>query len=242
MGRRTHKCSRYFGSAPSRCCYLVHTHRSANAHNRTLLHQNHEHVTQVGPDIKLCQKESNATPPTRISAEELTTAQHNEIFGPDNKKDLLPFIAVGCPVRVTHNYDKKKGTVNGATGTVTGWNTATENMYTRVTGIYVQLDTGGKSVRVGRLDYTARCVDGVPLPYAHFGLALNYACTIHSTQGATITRPVFVDITEVFEYGLLYVALSRATNPDHIFLSRPVTVHDLRVINISAFYDALKLT
>lgn len=46
-----------------------------------------------------------------------------------------------------------------------------------------------------------------------FPIKLAYAITIHKSQGMSIEKLV-CDIDHIFENGQLYVALSRATNPN----------------------------
>jgi hypothetical protein len=84
-------------------------------------------------------------------------------------------------------------------------------------------------------------IEGCAFSWAPFCLALNFAATIHAAQGKTIHGTVYIDLGDVFIYGLMYVALSRATSPSNSFLSRRVTVNDLRVINLQTFHDTYML-
>jgi hypothetical protein len=148
---------------------------------------------------------------------------------------------MNCPVCITNNYDKTRGAVNGAVRIVMHWKTRVCHGAARVTGIYVKLDTSPDPILIGRLDARTQSIDGRAFPWAPFGLALNYASTIHAAQGKTIHGTVYIDLGSVFEYGLLYVALSRATSRTNIILSRRVTVKDLRVINLQIIYDSYML-
>ncbi|GMG20868.1 unnamed protein product [Ambrosiozyma monospora] len=64
-----------------------------------------------------------------------------------------------------------------------------------------------------------------------FPVRLAYAMTVHKSQGQSLAR-VGVDLmSDVFVHGLLYVALSRATNTDNVFLLTPIA-DDFQVKNV----------
>jgi hypothetical protein len=71
------------------------------------------------------------------------------------------------------------------------------------------------------------------LIFQEFPLMLNYASTVHSVQGCTLTKSVLIHI-DGFAPGLAYVALSRNTNDSQIRIKRMLSVHDLRVIRFPA--------
>jgi hypothetical protein len=70
-------------------------------------------------------------------------------------------------------------------------------------------------------------------------LVLDYATTVHSVQGRTIKSKVIIDMSNVFDFGMGYVAISRNTNVDDMFLLKPLTANDLRVPNLKRFYGAI---
>jgi ATP-dependent exoDNAse (exonuclease V) alpha subunit len=56
-----------------------------------------------------------------------------------------------------------------------------------------------------------------------FPLKLCTAITVHKSEGCTIQSTVFIEITDAFSPGLVYVALSRVTNRYNIKLLSRLT-------------------
>ena len=54
--------------------------------------------------------------------------------------------------------------------------------------------------------------------YLQFPVKLAYAITIHKSQGMTIQGSLVIDLSRIFAYGLGYVALSRATSLNNIYI------------------------
>lgn len=74
--------------------------------------------------------------------------------------------------------------------------------------------------------------------YTQIPLKLAYAATIHKSQGQTYDS---VNITpDVFQSGMLYVALSRCRDCKNIYTTRPIRPSDVMVSpTVSDFYDNL---
>ena len=53
------------------------------------------------------------------------------------------------------------------------------------------------------------------------------ALTVHKSQGKTLSRNVVINPSRLFERNHLYVALTRATGFDHIYLTEPLTLDNL---------------
>ena len=79
-------------------------------------------------------------------------------------------------------------------------------------------------------------------------LSLAWAVTLHAAQGSSIDKPVNVDHTKrtqvdgkwVAEPGGAYVALSRATELEHMRLLQPLRATDFRAHpEVKAFYRSL---
>lgn len=61
-----------------------------------------------------------------------------------------------------------------------------------------------------------------------FPVKLSWAVTVHKSQGATY-QSVGIDMADgMFAEGQMYVALSRCTDMNHLYLSRPITRDDIK--------------
>lgn len=107
-----------------------------------------------------------------------------------------------------------------------------------LTGIRVRLDSTGTTVSINRLHDTQAILLHRYIAVSFWPLALGFASTVHSVQGATISTKLCIDIQSCFAPGLAYTALSRNTNANDICLMRPLKLHDVRVLDLPAFYTA----
>jgi ATP-dependent exoDNAse (exonuclease V) alpha subunit len=143
-------------------------------------------------------------------------------------------LKVGAQVMFLKN-DPEKAFVNGTLGRIS---------YLTEDKIRVAiLDDGGdrKEIEVDRMDWEfirygmdeknpGEIKATVLGTFRQYPLRLAWAITIHKSQGKTFDR-VFLDLGEkgAFEYGQTYVALSRCTRLDGIFLRRPLRAEDILV-------------
>jgi ATP-dependent DNA helicase PIF1 len=75
-----------------------------------------------------------------------------------------------------------------------------------------------ESFDIPKTEFTLLNAEGDPVVVAkNFPVTLAWAMTIHKAQGATLSR-MRVDLRKLWEPGQAYVALSRARNPDEVFL------------------------
>ena len=116
---------------------------------------------------------------------------------------------------IVKNYDITRGIVNG---------TLCELLTYDRSVLQVKLLTGaqaGKVVMLPRCTFEVSAEDsGLPFAFkrTQFPLMPGYCATVHKAQGQSLKR-VGVDLTEqVFAHGQLYVALSRASTPDGLFI------------------------
>ena len=76
----------------------------------------------------------------------------------------------------------------------------------------------GREIQLEKADFTLLDADGTPVVTArNFPISLAWAVTIHKAQGSTLDI-IWVDIRRLWEPGQAYVALSRVTDPDGLWI------------------------
>jgi energy-coupling factor transporter ATP-binding protein EcfA2 len=141
-------------------------------------------------------------------------------------------IKVGAQVMFLRNdiasFGEAPRWVNGTIGTVT-----------RITGGTVRVEVDGREHDVEpaawekyRYSYsplTKRITREIVAEFHQFPLRLAWAVTIHKSQGKTYDRAV-IDLGQgAFAPGQTYVALSRLTSIEGLYLTRPLRPSDIRV-------------
>jgi ATP-dependent exoDNAse (exonuclease V) alpha subunit len=107
------------------------------------------------------------------------------------------------------NVDIEGGIVNGTTGKVVGFGGINGTPRVELSnGNIVQTSKAIWEIKQGDLTIAAR--EQVPLMLA-------YALTIHKSQGMSLAR-VEVNMTKIFEKSQLYVAMSRCTSLEGLYL------------------------
>ncbi len=141
-------------------------------------------------------------------------------------------LKVGAQVMFLRNDTSMSGEpprwVNGTIGTVT-----------RILGESVRVEIDGEEVDVEpavwerfRYSYdpgTKKLSRDVVAEFTQFPLRLAWAVTIHKSQGKTYDRAIIDLGSGAFAPGQTYVALSRLTSLDGLYLSRPLRPSDIRV-------------
>ena len=137
-------------------------------------------------------------------------------------------LAKGAKVMLTRNVDVSDGLVNGATGTVT----SLINYEKQVNGklemkaVAVTFDNKRVGLKSGNLTAIGNqvCIERVEeelkksnITRHQFPIKLAWACTAHKVQGMT-TDKVVVNLDKIFSPGQAYVALSRVTRKEGLFI------------------------
>lgn len=133
----------------------------------------------------------------------------------------------GLPVLLTSTLDKSQKLVNGTRGRVEHIDLAMRQVHVRFfpfCGGGGGGGGGGTNEEEGVLyivvprRYEVRDVRQQPVANIYqFPLILGYAITIHRAQGMTLSS-AFIDFEKVFEYHMVYVALSRLRNESQLYI------------------------
>ena len=164
-------------------------------------------------------------------------------------------LCIGARIMISKNIDVTDGLVNGTQGTVVGFLPPVSSQ--NIVAVIVRCDhhKSGQQTRLKYAQIARKYPESVPIfrdqvtvfigKYARgneilrqqFPLRLCWGCTIHKTQGMTLQQAV-VSINGRFNHGQCYVALSRVTSINGLYLTK----FDKNKIRASQeTHDAMKL-
>ncbi|KAL3638280.1 hypothetical protein CASFOL_017651 [Castilleja foliolosa] len=134
-------------------------------------------------------------------------------------------LCVGARVMLVKNINPWRKLVNGATGTVMELCKVSESKYESLgdmcSGGYVlplvKFDSGLELV-VEPETWVVMDGDSVVARRRQIPLILSWALSIHKCQGMTLDK-LHTDLSKVFDFGMVYVALSRVRNLGGLYLS-----------------------
>jgi ATP-dependent DNA helicase PIF1 len=128
------------------------------------------------------------------------------------------------------NLNPLDGLVNGSRGVVTDFVRVGSTLLPTV------LFNNGKKALIEPHDWTRKSHEGVVK--VQLPLKLAWACTIHKSQGQTLDK-VLVDCgSSIFEYGQIYVALSRVKDINSLYLTSFDHTKIMAHPKILEFYDS----
>jgi hypothetical protein len=168
----------------------------------------------------------------------MMTAQGREAIISMLKKGCLSpenlELKVGAVVMCTKNNPKERF-VNGTLGTVTSFD--------EFTGQPTIKTHKGRTITIAPMDWTVEENGKIIAQITQIPLRLAWAITIHKSQGMSLDS-VVMDLSQVFEFGQGYVALSRVRRLSGLYLlgwnERAFQVHPEILAKNGSFLSASK--
>jgi ATP-dependent DNA helicase PIF1 len=174
----------------------------------------------------------NAAALRRLSGKALTAKAEvtGDFGGRTYPADEVLELKVGAQVMFLRNDSPLDGGprwVNGSIGTVTR---VARTVYVEIDGTTHEVEPAvWEKYKYSYNAATKKLSRDVVAEFTQFPLRLAWAVTIHKSQGATYERAI-VDLgSRVFSPGQTYVALSRLTGLDGLYLTRPLRPSDIIV-------------
>lgn len=173
------------------------------------------------------------------NASELNTSKYNLIQADEKRYDAdidgefkdeffkaikVVTLKVGAQVMVIKN-NNKRGYYNGMIGTVTHLNE--NNVMINVKGINHRIEFE-KWEKFEPRSYGGKVEMEVVATFTQMPLKLAWAITIHKAQGLTFERAV-LDVESSFESGQVYVALSRCTSLEGLYLKSRIPKNVIKI-------------
>jgi len=141
------------------------------------------------------------------------------LMSKDGRKQLEDYfplfyleLAEGAQVMMRTNKHIDAGVCNGTLGIITAIEPNFVSVLFVVKGKFME-----KPMEIERCEFATSVGKTAELVMTQFPLTLAYASTVHKCQGLTLDR-LRVDCSSMFASGMLYVALSRARELEHICL------------------------
>ena len=212
---------------PHGALHIFAENAPAHAHNKQMLDRLTSHCVQIEAIDELPKDVSSARIDARRNAKQSETGGLARILE----------IKLNARVMLTANIDILDRLINGLLGTVK--HIASHNG--NVKKIYLKLDDSKAGLHAMSGDVLASSRQWVPISRTEakisinagsnrkgsvirrtqFPLMLSYACTVHKVQGLSLENVVVsfnLERQKTFNYGQMYVALSRATSLNGLFL------------------------
>lgn len=149
--------------------------------------------------------------PAKLQVFNMSSKGHDMLVATIKKGCLSPEtlnLKIGASVMFTKN-SPKDGWVNGTLGIIEGFDIKNRNPVVKI--------KNGKRVVVEQMEWSVEENGKVKAKISQFPLRLAWAITVHKSQGMSLDEAV-MDLSDVFEYGQGYVALSRVRRLSGIYL------------------------
>jgi ATP-dependent DNA helicase PIF1 len=217
---------------------ICFTHETANQHNEYLADRS---ATTMNSPIRTLKAINSAVKVTSDIASAMATPEFIDAVDLHSLPPTHLKLFEGCIVALHRNIDVTRGLTNGA------------KLIVLKIGIYiirVRVVSNGKVADIPRLKLSAKASNGIEFERLQFPVKLAYAITSNRSQGQTFTNKVIIDCrSPSFAHGQLYVACTRATDPNNIIVigapaqqAIAVTYQELIVRSYDVYQNAVQNT
>jgi ATP-dependent DNA helicase PIF1 len=186
---------------------ICFTHETANQHNNYL---SARAATEMNASIVSLRAVNAAVKVTSDIASAMATPEFIDAVDLHSLPPTNLKLFVGCIVALHRNIDKTRGLTNGAKVIICKISTYL---------LRVKVVSTGVEADIPRMKLSAKASNGIEFERLQFPVKLAYAITSNRSQGQTFTNKVIIDCrSPSFAHGQLYVACTRATNPNNIII------------------------
>nr|XP_034309066.1 uncharacterized protein LOC117683597 [Crassostrea gigas]XP_034309067.1 uncharacterized protein LOC117683597 [Crassostrea gigas]XP_034309068.1 uncharacterized protein LOC117683597 [Crassostrea gigas]XP_034309069.1 uncharacterized protein LOC117683597 [Crassostrea gigas] len=211
-----HECLR---EGPNDVLHVYSTNQEANEYNLKMLHRNCEELIEIHADDY---QKDKTTGKLALREKPLTSTRVDGLSA-----SLL--LAVNARVMLTRNVSVEDGLVNGAMGYISNFVFKSKQPVNAVEVVEVIFDSSsigkvqgkrtpkGNIVPIKRVEEEINDKNVKSVVRHQFPLKLSWACTAHKVQGMT-TSSVVVNLDRTFSPGQAYVAISRVTSKEGLFI------------------------
>ncbi len=128
----------------------------------------------------------------------------------------------GAQVMLICNLDIKSGLANGSRGIITGFDIDNYPIVKFMSGLEI-------SIIPYQIEYNELVLDmkSPSIIIRQIPLIVSFACTYHKTQGITLEYGE-IDLSNIFEYGQAYVALSRIKSLESLVIKNRIPYHKIK--------------
>ncbi|XP_052691604.1 uncharacterized protein LOC128169518 [Crassostrea angulata] len=204
---------------PDDVLHVYSTNKEANEYNLKMLHSNCEQLIEVQADDH---QKDKTTGKLILRDKPLTSTRADGL-------SAFLLLAVNARVMLTRNVSVEDGLVNGAMGYISNFVFKSKQPVNTVDVVEVIFDSAsvgkiqgkmtpnGNVVPIKRVEEEINEKNVKNVVRHQFPLKLSWACTAHKVQGMT-TKSVVVNLDHTFSPGQAYVAISRVTSKDGLFI------------------------
>ena len=166
---------------------------------------------------KIISEKTNFKCKTSVTSNDKTKFRNNINYVSQNMDKNMPYdidltLSIGAQVMLIINIDVKRGLTNGSRGVVVGFTSKSE---TNKPIPIVRFIHGIKEA-IDFYQWKREEKDFI-ITKKQIPLKLAWAISIHKTQGSTLDLAE-VDVKNIFEYGQVYVALSRVKSSSSLYI------------------------